>query len=105
MISTLSCPIKGKNGDDIFIKLKKFAKKIMLPVNMVKRILYRDLNFFLSSMKPIIPAKSAVKRKIKIILIKMGKKKINNPLATEIPIRILIPPDSATSGFAFLWIS
>ena len=78
MISILICPIKGKKGDDIFINPKKFAKKIMLPVNMVKRILYRDLNFFLSSMKPIIPAKSAVKRKIKIILIKMGKKKINS---------------------------
>ena len=84
------------------IKLKKFAKKIILPVNIVKRILYRDLNFFLSSMKPIIPAKSAVKRKIKITLIKMGKKKIKSPLATEMPTSMLMPPDSATSGFAFL---
>jgi len=102
MIVNLSCPINGKKGDDIFIKPKKFAKKIMLPVNIVKRILYRDLNFFLSSMKPIIPAKSAVKRKIIITLIKMGKNKIKSPLATEMPIRILMPPDSAISGFAFL---
>ena len=102
MIVILSCPINGKKGDDMFRNPKKFAKKIMLPVNIVKRILYRDLNFFLSSKNPIIPAKIAVKRKIKISFIKMGKKNINNPLATEMPISILMPPDSATSGLAFL---
>ena len=76
-----------------------------LPVNIVKRILYLDLSFFISSIKPIKAASPIVIIKIKITLKKKGNSIIAIIEATNNPMTILNPPDSAISGRAFLWIS
>lgn len=57
---------------------------MILPENIDKIILYRERNFFLSSIKPINPANKTVRRKIRISLKNPGKniiKKINPDLS------------------------
>ena len=72
------------------------------PVSNVKKILYPDLNFNLSSINPMIPAEITVKKKMLSSFRKAGKKIISNIKQIENPIRILSPPDFATAGRAFL---
>jgi hypothetical protein len=101
----LKPPRNGIVGDSILMNPKRLARKIMLPANKVNIILIRDLNFSRSSIKPMIPADMTVNIKTKISLIMMGKKIIKKIEAIDNPITMLRPPDSATAGRAFLWIS
>ena len=78
---------------------------ISSPVKIVKSTLYLDFNLILSSIKPITPDKTTVKMKIMISFVKFGKKRINKTEEHEIPKIKAMPPDSATSGLDFLWIS
>ena len=90
--------IKGIVGEDIAIKPKKLAKKIALPQKIERAILYRDFNFFRSSINPIAPALITVKRKMRVSLKNTGKNNIRRIEATVKPITKTIPPDSATLG-------
>ncbi|GAI48460.1 unnamed protein product [marine sediment metagenome] len=89
---------KGIVGEGIVIKPKKLETKIALPQKIERIILFRDLNFFRSSINPIAPALITVIRKIIDSFSKAGKKNIRKIKAIVNPITKATPPDSATSG-------
>ena len=99
---SLNFPKKGIVGDSILINPKKFARKIIIPVKIVKITLYLDFSLILSSIKPITPDKTTVKINIKVSLKKLGKNKISKTEVHEIPKIRATPPDSATFVLEFL---
>jgi hypothetical protein len=89
-------------GDSIVINPNKFARKMIIPVKIVKITLYLDLSLILSSIKPITPESTTVKTKIIVSLKNLGKKRISRIEEQKTPKIRAIPPDSATSVLEFL---